>query len=290
VRLAAARGARALAFIVVAGAAGLGGSRVAYAQAVVAPAEPAASGQGSGATVAPPARPGAVLAPAAAAFETVSATVKVFELTARASPGNQAPVLETFVEGTRLEVSKDATQGWRRLVLADGRLAFIAEAGLALPGAGARVATRPPVEPLVAPPPPVVVARPPVAVPVPVPVPDLYSLASAVAPDDVVSPMARRLVSRATAATVTSMACIGLGAAAAILAMTAFTSEHCASPTKCTSSLNSPLLFTGVGLMVAGPVVGFALYPRKSAALSVIDAWNTRHATTPLVLELAPEP
>jgi hypothetical protein len=76
----------------------------------------------------PPMAPGVAPPP----FRTVPARVKVFELPARSAPAAPAPVVTTFAEGAVLAVSTDETNGFRCVVLSDGRTAFVASASLTL--------------------------------------------------------------------------------------------------------------------------------------------------------------
>jgi hypothetical protein len=201
-----------------------------------------------------------------AAFPTVTATVKVLELTARAEPRRDAPVLQTFAEGEPLCVSRDEAAGFRRVVLLDGRVAFVAAAGLALgPDAGGDHGV--PVQPLVTLEAPRVGAGAGVTL-----VRNLDELARRVHADEKVWLMARGLARRDLTADV--VVALGLGAGAGLMLWGLST-----------DSPNKGLVITGGIVGLAGPAIGWALAPGRGDLQQVVRAWNDRHPVEPLALE-----
>jgi hypothetical protein len=87
-----------------------------------------------------------------------SATITVFEAKVHASPDRSSPVIHTFTENTRVSVSEEATNGFRRVRLPSGRVGYIDETAISLGGAEAQPPTPPPAEP---PPPPTFAPPPP---------------------------------------------------------------------------------------------------------------------------------
>jgi len=96
------------------------------------------------------------------------ATIAVFEAQVHAAPDLSSPVIHTFAENTRVSVSEDVTDGFRRVRLPDGRVGFIEERALSI-GTTATPPSPPP--PAQVPPPPAQVPPPPPALAVPPPPP-----------------------------------------------------------------------------------------------------------------------
>ncbi len=80
------------------------------------------------------------------------ATISVFEARVHASPDRSSPVVHSFPENTRVSVSEDAVNGFRKVRLPDGRTGYVEETELTL------AAVRPPSP---APPPPPAFEPPP---------------------------------------------------------------------------------------------------------------------------------
>jgi hypothetical protein len=242
---------------VVAGALLLAGGRASalWQPVVAAPAAP------------PTPEPAAPAAPSpaeatVAAFPTVTARVRALELTARAEPRRDAPVLHTFEEGEALCVSRDEAEGFRRVVLPDNRVAFVASAGLAL-GADAG-GTKAPAAAIEAAPPVADVTH----------VRDLDELARVVRIDDGVSPMIRHLERRE----ITSDIVVAGGLAAGAGLMLWGVSND-------SNDMRRALVLTGAIVGLAGPIVGWILSPGRSDLQRVVKTWNDRHPTEPLALE-----
>jgi hypothetical protein len=233
--------------------------------AIGAPAAPPSAAEVPAAEQ-PPAAPAP---PAVTAFPTVTATVRVLELTARAEPRRDAPVLHTFGEGEALCVSRDEAEGFRRVVLVDGRVAFVASAGLAL-GADAGVAAQPAARPLAN-------LQEPAATKVVTEVTrisDLPQLSMFVRSDAEVSALARRLERKDLIANVVIGAGVGAGA---VLMLWGVSSD---SPDQ-----RRALVITGAVVGLASPVIGWGMSPGKGDLQLVIRAWNDRHPEERLALK-----
>ncbi len=94
------------------------------------------------------------------------ATIRVFEAAVHASPDPSSPVIHTFSENTRVSVSEDSVNGFRKVRLPDGKIGYVEEGALALAGArppppAAAPAPPPPPPPGFEPPPPPAFAPPP---------------------------------------------------------------------------------------------------------------------------------
>jgi len=88
------------------------------------------------------------------------ATISVFEAQVHASPDRSSPVVHTFPENTRVSVSEEAVNGFRRVRLPDGKTGYVAETDLTL-AAVRPPAPAPPPPPAFEPPPPPGFAPPP---------------------------------------------------------------------------------------------------------------------------------
>ncbi len=172
---------------------------------IVPPAPAAAAPAAAGS----PATAGTPVAPPAPATLPLRATVKVLELTARAAPSFDAPVLQVLAQGTELAVSGGVTNGWREAVLGDGRKAYVADPGLEIRAATTGAAT------LGAPARPASIALTPRIY-----VKDVDHLAELVRDDTVVSPMAESLVTRRNAAIGAMVTGAGVGLLLIILSAT----------------------------------------------------------------------
>ena len=99
-----------------------------------------------------------------AAARAAPATVRVFEAEVHAQPDPSSPVIHTFAENTRLSVSEDVVNGFRKVRLPDGKVGYVEDGAVALtaarpPAARPRAGAPPP--PPFAPPPPPPYATPP---------------------------------------------------------------------------------------------------------------------------------
>src|SRR5690349_14587206 len=63
------------------------------------------------------------------------ATIRVFEAQVHAAPDPSSPVVYTFAENTRVSVSEDSINGFRRVRLPGGKIGYIEESALALAAA-----------------------------------------------------------------------------------------------------------------------------------------------------------
>ncbi len=252
----------------------------ATAQPAPAPAEPAAAPSVSPPSPAPPAVPAPAPAPDTS-HDNVPARVKVLELTVRAAPSADAPVLRVLPSGTLLNVSPGQRDGWRRTRLPDGQLGYVANAGLDFgpsPAASAAPGTAAPVEPIGARPHPQIYIK------------DLDHLASLVAQDPVVSPMVQGLISRREGAWA-----VGIGGSAVGLIVTTVglvdTSKTCPVtsspyyPAICTTNFNTTAIITGLSIMLVSDIIMAIAYPKRGDYLDVINAWNTRHLDNQITIE-----
>ncbi|HEX9291001.1 MAG TPA: SH3 domain-containing protein [Anaeromyxobacteraceae bacterium] len=80
------------------------------------------------------------------------ATIRVFEAQVHAAPDPSSPVVYTFAENTRVSVSEDSINGFRKVRLPGNKIGYIEESALAL--AGAPPPTPPPPPGFDTPPPP----------------------------------------------------------------------------------------------------------------------------------------
>lgn len=217
-----------------------------------------------------------LLAPLAAAAEL--ATVRVFEVVARAEPRADAPAVHTFVEGTPLSVAEEATDGWRRVRLPDGTTAWLPESALAL--GPAAVAS-----------PAVSAAAPPAAAPAAdlrpiVYVKDLGHLAELVRADPKVSPMAERLAARRKAAYGVGLAGIALSVGFMAYGMTAEPNPAQPGDPDFMKTTSRDRAFAGGVLgAIASTVVMLAIHPRSGELLDVVNAWNANHPEYPFTIE-----
>lgn len=233
-----------------------------------------------------------LLLPLAAAAEP--ATVKVFEAVARARPARDAPVLQVFAEGATLSVSEEVTDGWRRVRLADGSVAFIEDSAIRT-GAGAPAAVLAPIAPAapVAPaeppgltlPPPPAPSSPPPDLRARIYVKDLDHLAELVKEDGPAAATARELVARRNAAL--TVGGLGLGVGVVLLAVAV-------SKAGCHSDLNDPRFGQSCGaegyaaggsLAILGSMLAaLVIHPKGGDLLDVVNGWNTRHPDRPFTL------
>jgi hypothetical protein len=238
---------------VVAGALLLAGGRASAFWAPVAGPPPAPTPEAAPPPTEPP----------VAAFPTVTAKVRALELTARAEPRRDAAVLATFEEGDALCVSRDEAGGFRRVVLPDGRVAFVATAGLALgTDAGGHAPVPPPAAEVEARPADVTHVR------------DLDELARRVGLDDGVSPMVRELERREIRSDIVVAAGLAAGAGLMLWGVSNESNE-----------MRRALVLTGAAVGLAGPIVGWIISPGHGDLQRVVDIWNDRHPAERLALE-----
>ncbi|HLK88768.1 MAG TPA: SH3 domain-containing protein [Polyangia bacterium] len=221
----------------------------------------------------PPAPAAATAAVPDTSHDNVPARVKVLELTARAAPSADAPVLRVLPSGTLLNVSPGQKDGWRRTRLPDGQLGYVAGAGLELGPSPPSVSTAP-VQPLAARPQPQIYIK------------NLDHLASLVAQDPVVSPMVQSLITRREGAWA-----IGIGGSVVGVILTSVgfldTTKNCGSYaySVCTTNFNTPLVITGLGVTLLSDIIMAAVYPKRDDYLDVINTWNTRHVDSQITIE-----
>jgi hypothetical protein len=220
------------------------------------------------------------------------AVIRVFEAAARGEPAKDAPVLQVFPEKAEVSVSEEATGGWRRVRVQDGRVGWIEESALAFPAKAAAAAAAPvtapaPTAATLATPAPAggaPAASPAAAAPAPdlrphIYVKDLGHLAELVKDDANVSPTAQKLAARRRGAIGVAIA----GGLASVVAIAAGVSKW-SSETRDPSDPNFMESTGGEKLFVGGVVGSLAtaavsalIYPRRGEVLDVINAWNVAH-------------
>jgi len=221
---------------------------------------------------------GAFAPPALAA----PAVIKVFEAKAREAPADDAPVLATLPEDAKVSVSEEVTDGWRRVRLAEGRVAFIHDAEVTVETA--RPVPAP--QPMPAPVRPLVRERPPRSPEAPlIYVKDVHHLAELVQTDDVVFPKANALARRRTAGYGAMLASIPVGVLLMTLGATVFSHEECYGGSFCEKKSNIPLVISGLLVIGAGEFLGMAMLPTPSDLIDVVNLWNERHVNRPITLE-----
>jgi hypothetical protein len=211
------------------------------------------------------------------------ATVKVLELTARAAPSADAPVLQVLPQGTVLAVSSVVTNGWREAHLADGRPVYLADAGLEMIATAAGAADSAPLaSPVVS------LLRPASSAISPkIYVKDLDHLAQLVKADSVVSPMAEELLAKRNTAVGVGVASLGVGLLLLVLSVTALKRSSCVNNMTdfCTSQPNEAAFVGGLGVAVVGTMVGLLVAPRRGAFLDLVNNWNARHLDNQFTIE-----
>jgi Bacterial SH3 domain len=232
----------------------------------------------------------ALLIPALASAEP--ALVRVFEGIARSAPAPDAPILHRFAEGTRVSVSEESTDGWRRVRLPAGGTGWIEEASLRIPAPPEPASTAPAAAtPVPAP------APAPAALAAPAPPPDLKAriyvkdldhLADLVKQDARVHEQAERLANRATAAKV-----VGWGGFAASMGAILYGANHLSEHTDPSKpdfmqESSGQKWFVG-GLVGAGVslVAALIISPSRGDLLDVINGWNVAHPDEPFTLDRA---
>jgi hypothetical protein len=236
------------------------------------------------------------------------AVVKVFEAAARAAPSADAAVVHVFPEQTKISVSEEVTDGWRRVRLPDGKTAYVrddqiklvveqadeaADAEAETPAAETAPHAAPPrpVEPLRRP--PTVSARPPRARAT-IYVKDLDHLAELVASDQVVHPQAEALADRHKWGLGLLTGGLIAGTAVGIGSYTVWAGQDCiagypaGSPDLCTKRINMTAMVFGLVLCAAGTIGWLAVMPKRGDLLDVVNAWNERHPDEPFTIESAP--
>ncbi len=200
------------------------------------------------------------------------AVVRVFEAQAHEQPDVNSPVLHVFPEDAKLSVSEDATDGWRRVRLPDGRTGFVREDQIAVAGSA-------PVQPL---PRGALPAAGPQAHDLPsvVNVRNVEHLSSLTQEDPVIGPQANGLVLRRRASFGIMVGAIAAGIALGIASVTLLAREECVDPptnSLCVTHTNFAALAVAPLLAAGGVLTWLLMKPTRSDVAEVIDAWNARH-------------
>jgi hypothetical protein len=200
------------------------------------------------------------------------AVVRVFEAQAHEEPDAESPVVHVFPEEAKLSVSEEATDGWRRVRLPDGRTGFVRDDDIA-------VAAPVPVQPLPRRAPPAARAQA-MDLPSVTRVRNVDHLASLAQGDGVVGPQADALALRRTSSIGIMVGAIAAGIALGIASVTVLADERCFdSPTDsiCSRQANFPALFAAPVLAAGGVLTWLLMKPTRADVQEVIDAWNARH-------------
>lgn len=203
------------------------------------------------------------------------AQIRVFEAPAHAEPAKDAAVLQTFAEGAQVSVSEEATNGWRKVRLPDGRIGWVEERTLSfptVPGVAAPVAaptTAPDLRPRIY-------------------VKNLNHLSELVQADPDVGPMAKKLSTRRAAAY--TVGGVGLAVSAGFIAYGA--SQFASGPDDPSDPNFMKDSSKGTGAFVGGLVGAVAstlafvvIHPKGGDLLDVVNSWNTRHPDRPFTIE-----
>lgn len=222
------------------------------------------------------------------------ATVKRFEAPARERPDASSPTVHTFVERTELSVSEEAENGFRKVRLPSGAVAWIEEAALTFetptvtaasrteqPAADAAERSYPDHAPLRT----KDEALDASAKKATLYIKDLAHLAEVVAVDEQVAPMAGDLARRQTIGTATLWGSAGVGLAVAAVGLLMIPQADCqfvGSSQSCGyGTANYAVAGTGVGIMTLGALAGYLILPKNGDLLDVLNAWNQRHPDEP---------
>ena len=200
------------------------------------------------------------------------AVVRVFEAQAHEQPDGESPVLHVFPEEAKLSVSEEATDGWRRVRLPDGRTGFVRDDQIA-------VAAPPPIQPL---PRSILPAARAQARDLPsvVGVKNLDHLSSLTQDDPLVGPQENAIALRRTASIGIMVGAVAAGIALGIASVTLLAKEECFDPptnSVCVKHNNFAALFAAPALVAGGVLTWLLMKPTRGDVQEVIDAWNARH-------------
>jgi hypothetical protein len=206
---------------------------------------------------------------------------------ARSAPFNVAPVIETLPSGAKDEADEKASNGWRRVQLPNGKLAFVRDADVDVDLSAPAPRPAPPVNAPTAGAPETAAAAPETAPIEPLSAPTsgrslqyvgtFAHLAELVKSDPQVFDLADGIATRRTAAS----ALVWGGAFGGIFlaALGSFAAAYDTFSPK----TNATLISAGGAVFFLGPLVGAALWPLHDDQTAVIDMWNARHPDRPFV-------
>lgn len=205
------------------------------------------------------------------------ARVKVFEATARKEPSETAEKVHTFVENTDVSVAEVDENGWRKVRMPDGSVAWIKSVELTMGEVASPLAAAP-----VPPPPALPTSSIAPTARAPIFIKDLDHLAELVSLDSQVHPMALNLASKQRTANVFFWGGMVVGGALMLLPLIA--QDDCADTDyECSSDTGTLLL--GAAVMTAGTVIGLAMRPGRTDLLDVLNTWNQRHPQEPFTID-----
>lgn len=211
--------------------------------------------------------------------------VAVFEASAYAEPRNDADVVAIVIEGTELSAAEQADNGWRKVRLATGDVAWMHDDELRPRRTPATVLRRD------EPPPPKAQHD---SVQAQIYVTDLDHLASLVQDDPVVYPMARELTSDSDTADILTWGGLGIGAAMTITGLVVFEQsvheydpriQHGEYRDQPENTIGAVVALTGATMMLVGVIAGAATNPGRRDLLNVVNSWNKRHPDQPFTLD-----
>ncbi len=183
------------------------------------------------------------------------AVIRVFEAQARSAPNRSAPVVHLFVEGARVSVSEEATEGWRKVRLPDGGVAFIEEKALAFPD-------RPAALPSAAPGPAAAVSATPVPVAAASPAPEGFAWA--------VTRTATKLRSIPDASgSLLHEIASGTAVLVSVEVVRGFMDP--------TGDVGRGAFVAGLGVGALSILIAWLIYPGRTAFLEAVNEWNARH-------------
>jgi hypothetical protein len=204
-----------------------------------------------------------------------TAVVKVFEATGRKAPSDDAAPVQVFKEGSELSVWENAINGWRRVRLADGKIAFVRDDEVRLAGASG------PMEPL-----PSATAQSPRSQPNRILyVKDLDHLADLVKEDSSVHPKATSLAQRQFAGKMVMYGGATAGTLVALGGLLLWTKQSCDSYGFCMPESNETAFYGGLAFSALSTLVGYALMPSRNDLLDVVNEWNGRHLDQQFTIE-----
>jgi len=203
--------------------------------------------------------------------------VAVFEANAYAEPSDDAMIVEVFIEGTELSASEEERDGWLRIRLASGAVAWMRAEDLKPHREAPTILRRP--EP------------PPAPRPAPtytqVYVKDLDHLAELVQRDEVVYPMAKDLVGSETLADVGGWGGIIGGSVLMLVGVSQLEYGDYSgySYTEADNTGAYTLMGVGAAISLVGLVIYYAARPTRNDLLDVVNTWNGRHPDEPFTLQ-----
>ena len=175
--------------------------------------------------------------------------------------------MTTLAEETRITVSEEVTDGWRKVRLPDGQVAWIKETDVRLlPSAE--------VAPKQAEPTRTVVPESMKPRDAQIYIKDLDHLAELTKSDPPIYKKAKDLADRKTTSNVVGIGGVVLGGGLLMVGVS--------------NSVDSATMTTGLVIMGVGLIGGFAIAPSRNELLDVINEWNQSHTNRQIYLDDEP--